>query len=136
MESEKFCFPKQRPNPPDGSFPAVYFSLNFFKKLLTRYDPCANIGLALRKTAHTACASGGIGRLAGFRCRCSQGRAGSTPASRTKREIRKNLSFLFSIFQTILLFIQKSVNKMLKGSDFPVISEDLSLFSLFMPIVV
>lgn len=28
-------------------------------------------------------ASGGIGRLAGFRCQCSQGRAGSSPASRT-----------------------------------------------------
>ena len=32
------------------------------------------------------CASGGIGRLAGFRCQCSQGRAGSTPASRTSSE--------------------------------------------------
>ena len=32
------------------------------------------------------CASGGIGRLAGFRCQCSQGRAGSTPASRTKKK--------------------------------------------------
>jgi hypothetical protein len=29
------------------------------------------------------CASGGTGRLAGFRCQCSQGRAGSNPASRT-----------------------------------------------------
>ena len=33
----------------------------------------------------TTCASGGIGRLAGFRCQCSQGRAGSTPASRTRQ---------------------------------------------------
>ena len=40
-----------------------------------------NISLALRKSAVRA--SGGIGRLAGFRCQCSQGRAGSTPASRT-----------------------------------------------------
>ena len=35
-------------------------------------------------TKRSKCASGGIGRLAGFRCQCSQGRAGSTPASRTK----------------------------------------------------
>lgn len=41
------------------------------------YNTCADQG------DHTKCASGGIGRLAGFRCQCSQGRAGSTPASRT-----------------------------------------------------
>ena len=38
---------------------------------------------------HTS-ASGGIGRLAGFRCQCSQGRAGSTPASRTTRKPRNH----------------------------------------------
>ena len=32
-----------------------------------------------------ACASGGIGRRAGFRCQCSQGRGGSSPPSRTAR---------------------------------------------------
>ena len=54
------------------------------KKLLTAGDKCGNIYLALRNSAFHLCASGGIGRLAGFRCQCSQGRAGSTPASRTK----------------------------------------------------
>ena len=44
------------------------------------------------------CASGGIGRLAGFRCQCSQGRAGSTPASRTtKKDIQPDV--LFCLYQ-------------------------------------
>ena len=43
----------------------------------------------------TICASGGIGRLAGFRCQCSQGRAGSTPASRTKKEALAKPVLLF-----------------------------------------
>src|SRR5690625_413544 len=38
----------------------------------------------LRHVADTCnCASGGIGRRAGFRCQCPQGRGGSTPPSRT-----------------------------------------------------
>ena len=41
------------------------------------------------------CTSGGIGRLAGFRCQCSQGRAGSTPASCTTRKTRFKRVFLF-----------------------------------------
>ena len=32
-----------------------------------------------------ACASGGIGRRAGFRCQCLHGRGGSSPPSRTER---------------------------------------------------
>ena len=54
------------------------------KKGLTQSLRYGNIYLALRNSAFHLCASGGIGRLAGFRCQCSQGRAGSTPASRTK----------------------------------------------------
>ena len=46
-------------------------------------------------SARTRCASGGIGRLAGFRCQCSQGRAGSTPASRTKK---KDTTYVVSFF--------------------------------------
>lgn len=54
---------------------------------MTEASEYANICLALRETArNSTSASGGIGRLAGFRCQCSQGRAGSTPASRTTSE--------------------------------------------------
>ena len=35
--------------------------------------------------ATAKCPSGGIGRRAGFRDQCSQGRAGSSPVSGTKR---------------------------------------------------
>ena len=59
------------------------------KKVLTRFEDYGSISLALSHTAkrkRIRCASGGIGRLAGFRCQCSQGRAGSTPASRTKKK--------------------------------------------------
>ena len=57
------------------------------KKVLTKEESHGNINLALRGADKFArCASGGIGRLAGFRCQCSQGRAGSTPASRTTSE--------------------------------------------------
>lgn len=44
--------------------------------------PCYDKSCVERQTIR---ASGGIGRLAGFRCQCSQGRAGSTPASRTRQ---------------------------------------------------
>ena len=54
--------------------------------MLTLAKLCGSILLALNNTAQTPRASGGIGRLAGFRCQCSQGRAGSTPASRTKKK--------------------------------------------------
>ena len=57
------------------------------KKVLTKEESHGNINLALRGADKFArCASGGIGRLAGFRCQCSQGRAGSTPASGTTSE--------------------------------------------------
>ena len=57
------------------------------KKVLTPGTSYGNISLALSNVKRqTTCASGGIGRLAGFRCQCSQGRAGSTPASRTTPE--------------------------------------------------
>ena len=48
-----------------------------------------------RVQQNTVRASGGIGRLAGFRCQCSQGRAGSTPASRTKPGTSKRMSRVF-----------------------------------------
>ena len=68
------------------------------KKVLTRFEDYGSISLALSHTAkrkRIRCASGGIGRLAGFRCQCSQGRAGSTPASRTKKKdtLKACLSF-------------------------------------------
>ena len=44
------------------------------------------------------CTSGGIGRLAGFRCQCSQGRAGSTPASCTRNEHTKVCSFFLFLY--------------------------------------
>ena len=62
---------------------------------LTFLKPCGTIHPVPRNGTSTACASGGIGRLAGFRCRCSQGRAGSTPASRTTKTRPKGLVFLF-----------------------------------------
>ena len=65
------------------------------KKVLTETSSCANISLALSGANKIRCASGGIGRLAGFRCQCSQGRAGSTPASRTTKRTSKWMSFLF-----------------------------------------
>ena len=66
------------------------------KKVLTETSSCANISLALSGANKIRCASGGIGRLAGFRCQCSQGRAGSTPASRTKKkDMTKGHVFLF-----------------------------------------
>ena len=52
--------------------------------------PCYDKSCVERQTI---CASGGIGRLAGFRCQCSQGRAGSTPASRTSSEIPATVPF-------------------------------------------
>lgn len=56
----------------------------FAKKRLTTALRYGIIILVLKSsTTIYQCASGGIGRLAGFRCQCSQGRAGSTPASRT-----------------------------------------------------
>ena len=66
------------------------------------------------------CASGGIGRLAGFRCQCSQGRAGSTPASRTKKE-EHLLGRCSSFFRTITkreqdLILQSSGQTFLSGS--------------------
>ena len=66
--------------------------------MLTKEESHGNINLALRGADKFArCASGGIGRLAGFRCQCSQGRAGSTPASRTnKKDIRKDVLFVLS----------------------------------------
>ena len=63
--------------------PAPIFLRKGAKKGLTTGAHRGIICLAL--SANPICASGGIGRLAGFRCQCSQGRAGSTPASRTKR---------------------------------------------------
>ena len=63
--------------------------------LLTFFQSNATIGKL------TACASGGIGRLAGFRCQCSQGRAGSTPASRTsssQASYRLRRAILFHIW--------------------------------------
>ena len=65
--------------------------------MLTGGIGCGNIMLALNDSANHPSASGGIGRLAGFRCQCSQGRAGSTPASRTnKKDIRKDVLFVLS----------------------------------------
>ena len=65
--------------------------------MLTGGIGCGNIMLTLNDSANHPSASGGIGRLAGFRCQCSQGRAGSTPASRTnKKDIRKDVLFVLS----------------------------------------
>ena len=77
--------------PPDLDSEGFWRPFNKFEKfsgnLLTEASEYANICLALRETArNSTSASGGIGRLAGFRCQCSQGRAGSTPASRTTSE--------------------------------------------------
>ena len=71
-----------------SSSPNIFF--RFFQKRCWHFSSCVVIYcLSLNERRHTACASGGIGRLAGFRCRCSQGRAGSTPASRTTRSWTK-----------------------------------------------
>src|SRR5690625_7580574 len=46
------------------------------------FDATVLIGFGTRLLCATR-ASGGIGRRAGFRCQCPQGRGGSTPPSRT-----------------------------------------------------
>ncbi len=65
------------------------------KKLLTTARSCGIIILVLNDRTAKRRASGGIGRLAGFRCQCSQGRAGSTPASRTTKGHPKGCPFCF-----------------------------------------
>ena len=70
-------------------------------------------------------ASGGIGRLAGFRCQCSQGRAGSTPASRTTSEQSSLCSDVFLCLwqKRHLLFLQMSFLfcRALGGSTLPIV---------------
>ena len=69
--------------------------------MLTERGRCGNISHALSQLCISSpCASGGIGRLAGFRCQCSQGRAGSTPASRTTSPR--------TLYRSRRLFLQKS----------------------------
>ena len=93
--------------------------------MLTLAKLCGSILLALNNTAQTPRASGGIGRLAGFRCQCSQGRAGSTPASRTKERHDKVVSFFFSF---IPLSIQQ-ICKQKKNDPRPVFQSGVILRS-------
>ena len=84
------------------------------KKVLTKEESHGNINLALRGADKFArCASGGIGRLAGFRCQCSQGRAGSTPASRTSSSqalyrLRRAFSFHCKAHRALILLLLAS----------------------------
>ena len=62
------------------------------RKVLTSGGSRGIVSLAPNEERNSStpswCTSGGIGRLAGFRCQCSQGRAGSTPASCTTKRTR------------------------------------------------
>ena len=81
---------------------------------MTSHPAYGNISLALSSTKRqTTCASGGIGRLAGFRCQCSQGRAGSTPASRTSSSqasyrLRRAFSFHCKAHRALILLLLAS----------------------------
>ena len=81
---------------------------------MTSHPAYGNISLALSNTKRqTTCASGGIGRLAGFRCQCSQGRAGSTPASRTSSSqatyrLRRAFSFHCKAHRALILLLLAS----------------------------
>ena len=93
--------------------------------------------LSCAETARqTICASGGIGRLAGFRCQCSQGRAGSTPASRTSSSqatyrLRRVFSFYCKAHRALILLRLASKSQPLAlGCDL-VQGADLWLVRLF-----
>ena len=77
--------------------PSFFISADVFpQKVLTAGPSYANISPALSVfCVPPICASGGIGRLARFRSSVHYARAGSSPASRTKK---KDTTFVVSFF--------------------------------------